>query len=174
MQYVADHYRNYTKHVRKSINNRKQQWDRRSQLYSITENPTVGEKLPCYVKFPPLSKEIEEELPRNHFWAQNRSGKHNGLYFLPSEESTTDQRVPGTVYGNRNILDDFCNHGLFHILDLGFRSMYLRLETQNRPRDIQIANEDIDISTQHGPAVLQHSKFYFPFLIPFLISFQQN
>ena len=160
MQFVANHYRNYSKYVRKSINNRRQQWDRRSQLHSITENPKIGEKLPCYVKFPILSKVIEEDLPRDHFWAQHRSGKHNGLYFLTSEERNTNECVPGLEYGNRDIVDDFLDHDLYNILDLGFRSMYQKLETQNRPGLIQLSRPDLDISTENGEEVLELSKLF--------------
>ena len=71
MQYIPDHYKNYSKYVREGIYNRKQQFDRQSQLYSVTENVELGQKLPAYVKFPRLSKELDEDLLKEHLWAQH-------------------------------------------------------------------------------------------------------
>ena len=63
MDCTVDHYRNYSNYVRKSVKNWKQQFNRCGQLFGVTENVLIGQKLPCYVKFPKLSKELDEELP---------------------------------------------------------------------------------------------------------------
>ena len=147
MQHVAEHYRNYTKTVRDSISNRKQQFDRRSQYYSLTHNPELGEKLPSYVKFPKLSNQLDS-LPRSHPWVQHRLGKYNGLYFIPTEQDTETCRYSSfqnVVVGQKEITRDFFNHPLFAIFSKGLDYMYLKIDTTERRGHIQLANAQVNI-----------------------------
>ena len=145
MQHVGEHYRNYTKTVRDSISNRKQQFDWWSQYYSLTHNPELGEKLPSYVKFPKLSNELDS-LPRSHPWAQHRLGKYNGLYFIPTEKDTeTCRHCSFQNVVMKEITRDFFNHPLFAILSKGLNYMYLKIDTTECWGHIQLTNAEVNI-----------------------------
>ena len=147
MQCVADHYHNYTEVVRRSISNRRQYFDRRSQLYSVTRNPELGEKLPSFVNFPKLSV-LFEKLSRKHVWAQHRLGKHNGLYFIPTEETTEQCQnftLPNVVIGNMEITQMFFREPLYGVLEKGLQYLYLKLDTTETPGLIQLKNIELNI-----------------------------
>ena len=147
MQYVADHYKNYTKTVQNAISNRRQHFDRRSQLYSVTQNPELGEKLPCYVKFPKLSRQLDV-LPRKHPWAQHRLGKHNGLYFIPTKattESCTNSNWKNVVFGDCDITADFFDHPLYKMISKGMEYMHLKIDTTQRPGLIRLSRQNVNI-----------------------------
>ena len=147
MQHIVEHYRHYTKTVRDSISNRKQQFDRQSQYYSLTHNPELGEKLPSYVKFPKLSNELDS-LPRSHPWVQHRLRKYNGLYFIPTEQDTETCRncsFQDVVIGQKAITQDFFNHPLFAILSKGLDYMHLKIDTTEHWGYIQLTNAQVNI-----------------------------
>ena len=188
MQYIPDHYKNYSKYVREGIYNRKQQFDRWSQLYSVTENVELGQKLPAYVKFPCLSKELDEDLPKEHLWAQHRLGKYNGLYFIPLEEFSTNDPLRHVIISSKykngeeqnvDISKMFFETAYYQIIALGLKSIYLKLNTQDVPGTILLRNEDMNISDQpvqngngqqktYGEAVEELSKFNFRSNIPYV------
>ena len=160
MECVVDHYRNYLNYVRKTVQNRKQQFGRGSQLFGVTENVVLGEKLPCYVKFPQLTKELDK-LHRDHPWAKHRGGKHNGLYFVPTEENlTNDKVIPHTKYGDVDITQNFFDHDLFKVLDLGFESMCYKMDLARRRGKVTLSNPDYNISTPHGVEIEQRRKYF--------------
>ena len=147
MQYVADHYRNYTEVIRRSISNRRQYFDQQSQLYSVIRNPELGEKLPSFVKFPKLSV-LFEKLSRKHVWAQHRLGKHNGLYFIPTEETTEQCQnftLPNVVIGNMEITQTFFREPLYGVLEKGLQYLYLKLDMTETPGLIQLKNIELNI-----------------------------
>ena len=157
MQYIPDYYKNYSKYVRDGIYNRKQQFDWQSQLYSVTENVERGQKLPAYVKFPCLSKELDEDLSKEHLWAQHRLGKYNGLYFIPSDECATNDPLRHVIISSKyqngeeqnvDISKMFFETPKYQIIALGLKSIYLKLNTQELPGTILLRNEDMNISHQ--------------------------
>ena len=105
-----------------------------------------------------MSKEFDE-LPLEHSWAQNRGSKHNGLYFIPTEEDRNDALVDHTIFSDTDITANFFNDPLFKILDLGFGFIYFKLDIR-RHCTISLSNPDFDISSIHGRAVEQHCKFF--------------
>ena len=149
MECVVDHYRNYSNYVRKTVKNRKQQYDRCSQLFGVTENVVFGEKLPCYVKFPQLTKQLDK-LPQNHTWAQHRGGKHNWLYLVPAEENLTHTPITHTIFGQVDITENFFDSHLFKVLSLGFESMYFKMDLARCAEKVTISKPDDNISQTHG------------------------
>ena len=158
MQFVVDHYRNYSRYVQKDISSQKQQWDRRSQFYALTQNPELSQKLPCYVKFPKLHSDLEK-IPCNHPWANHRQGKYNGLYFIPTEEKVIDVSTKDVTVGNQNITANYFNTPSFNLLGKGFEYMYEKLDPDNHPRSFVMVNEDYNISMAKGPELHQLSKY---------------
>ena len=160
MQFVADHYRNYSQYVQREIRMRKQEWDWRSQFYALTRNPELGQKLPCYVKFPKLHSDLEK-IPRNHPWANHRQGKYNGLYFIPTEEKVLNVTIKDVTIGEKNITANYFNTASFNLLGKGFEYMYEKLDPDTRPGSFVMVNENYNIATAKGPELLQQSKYNF-------------
>ena len=158
MQFVADHYRNYSQYVQKDIRIRKQEWDRQSQFYALTKNPELGQKLPCYVKFPKLHSDLKK-IPHNHPRANHQQGKYNGLYFIPTEEKVVDVSIKDATVGNQNITANYFNTPSFNLLGKGFEYMYEKLDLDTCPGSFVMVNEDYNISTAKGPELIQLSKY---------------
>jgi len=148
MQYLAEGFRNYPPSVRDAIAKRRQWWDRRSQFYAVTQSPYVGQKLPCCVKFPRLSKKLEK-LPRTHPWAKHRLGCYNGLYFLPPEENEFQVVFDDVIKGDINITNTFFESPNFKLLEKGFELMYKKVKVNKKGRSayIVLQNETNNFST---------------------------
>ena len=116
----------YPKYMTTFQKNRKQQYDKRNQLHSVTHNHRLGHKLPMVVKFPFISRFFEEAKPP-HPYRAHRLGIFNGLYIVPEGEGL-EFELPSVKTGDYDPVSDFFETPRFKLLNHGFNMMYQKID----------------------------------------------
>ena len=114
LQYIRNHHKN-----------RKQKYDWRGQLHSITHNHQLGQKLPMVVKFPFISQEFEN-IDEDHEYAKHRSGIYNGLFVVPKSPSS-EFEIPSVVISKYDPVPEFFKTPCFRLLDYAFNLVYRKI-----------------------------------------------
>lgn len=154
MQFINECVRQYSQTAQDFMRNRKQQWDRRSQYFAVTHNPTTGHKIPCCVKFPKIADTFEK-CDRSHPWAAHREGKFNGLYVIPDESVAVGVELEDVIRGDVNITQDFLQSPVFALLKVGFNIMYKKLSPHGGK--VRLVHSEYNFSTD-DPTIDNLSK----------------
>ena len=112
-------------YIRSFHRNRKQKYDKRGQLHSVTQNHQLGQKLPMVVKFPYISEEFEK-IDDHHPYANHRLGIYNGLYVVP-ENPSSEFNIPSVKISAYDPVPEFFNTPHFKLLDHAFNLVYKKL-----------------------------------------------
>ena len=143
MQFLHTYARTHGEGYLHSLGIRKQQWDRRSQYYSVIRAAS-GNRMPFYVKFPRLS-EYFEKLEPDHPWAKHRLGKYNGLYYVPVDPHTTGFSIDKVTFGDTDLRAEFFNSPVYKLLAKGFQKVYLKLDI-SEARVVKLISEDFNFA----------------------------
>ena len=121
MQRFLEYSVNYTNASLQQLANRQQQYDRRSQIFSIVCTPRVGHHVPFLVKFPSYTRWFSK-LPNYRYFNKYRNGSpgvFNGLYYFPDGTSRDNEfEVPDvvSVNGQLNLTKKFQKSAKYDLL----------------------------------------------------------
>ena len=156
MQYLHAYTRDYGEDQLKTLKNRKQQWDRRAQYYSVIR-ASAGNRMPFYAKFPRIS-EYFEKLESDHPWSKHRLGKYNGLYYVPINTHKAGFFIDGVTFGQTDMRDEFFQSPIYELLSKGLRKVYLKLDIDTGAKVASLGSQDFNF-TRDDPELEDLCKY---------------
>ena len=121
MQRFLEYSVNYSNLSLHQLANRQQQYDRRSQIFSIVCTPRVGHHVPFLVKFPSYTRWFSKLSNYRYFdkYRNGTPGVFKGLYYFPDGTSKDNEfKVPDVVSidGKLNLTEKFKKSAKYDLL----------------------------------------------------------